>query len=119
MLGTRIFGWIVRFGEIVKRDQDDVLRRAMLASLVGQLRHLARTASWEVAGAGRLRALKGLVVGMSVLGSPEPRLARTLTTLEREVCVQILPDGGRLSRRPSLQLQVLQDLIATRVGLRA
>jgi uncharacterized heparinase superfamily protein len=33
--------------------------------------------------------------------------------------VQILPDGGHLSRSPSLQLQVLQDLIDTRVVLRA
>jgi uncharacterized heparinase superfamily protein len=119
ILATRIFAWIVHFDEIVKRDQDDALRRAMLASLVAQFRHLARTASWEVAGAGRLRALKGLVAGMSVLGSPEPRLARTLKTLERELSVQILPDGGHLSRSPSLQLQVLQDLIDTRVVLRA
>jgi uncharacterized heparinase superfamily protein len=119
ILATRIFAWIVHFDEIVKRDQDDALRRAMLASLVAQLRHLARTASWEVAGAGRVRALKGLVAGMSVLGSPEPRLARTLKTLERELSVQILPDGGHLSRSPSLQLQVLQDLIDTRVVLRA
>src|SRR5438874_1349791 len=63
ILATRIFAWIVHFDEIVKRDQEDALRRAMLASLVAQLRHLARTASWEVAGAGRLRALKGLVAG--------------------------------------------------------
>jgi uncharacterized heparinase superfamily protein len=119
ILATRIFAWIVHFDEVVKRDQDDALRRAMLASLVAQLRHLARTASWEVAGAGRLRALKGLVAGMSVLGSPEPRLARALKTLERELSVQILPDGGHLSRSPSLQLQVLQDLIDTRVVLRA
>jgi uncharacterized heparinase superfamily protein len=119
ILATRIFAWIVHFDEIVKRDHDDALRRAMLGSLVAQLRHLARTASWEVAGAGRLRALKGLVAGMSVLGSPEPRLARTLKTLERELSVQILPDGGHLSRSPSLQLQVLQDLIDTRVVLRA
>src|SRR6266851_471036 len=119
ILATRIFAWIVHFDEVVKRDQDDVLRHAMLASLVAQLRHLARTASWEVAGAGRVRALKGLVAGMSVLGSPEPRLARTLKTLERELSVQILPDGGHLSRSPSLQLQVLQDLIDTRAVLRA
>jgi uncharacterized heparinase superfamily protein len=56
---------------------------------------------------------------MSVLDSPEPRLAKTLKTLERELSVQILPDGGHLSRSPSLQLQVLQDLIDTRVVLRA
>jgi len=39
--------------------------------------------------------------------------------LEREVQVQILPDGGHLSRNPSLQLRVLQDLIDTRAVLRA
>src|SRR5262249_53173465 len=82
-------------------------------------RHLARTASWEMKGAARLRALKGLLAGMAVLGSPQSRLARALKTLERELSVQILPDGGHLSRSPSLQLQVLQDLIDIRTALRA
>ena len=52
VLATRIFAWAVHFDDLVKRDQDDPLRRAMLASLVAQLRHLARTAGWELAGAG-------------------------------------------------------------------
>jgi uncharacterized heparinase superfamily protein len=119
VLATRVFAWIVHFDELVKRDQDDALRRAMLTSLVAQLRHLARTAGWERAGAERLRSLKGLIAGMAVLGSPEPRLARVLRTFERELSVQILPDGGHVSRSPSLQLQVLQDLVDTRAVLRA
>jgi uncharacterized heparinase superfamily protein len=119
VLATRIFAWIAHFDDIVKRDQEDPLRRAMLASLVAQLRHLARTAAWEPAGAGRLRALKGLIAGMAVLGTPEPRLTRVLKSLERELSVQILPDGGHVSRSPSLQLQVLQDLIDTRAVLRS
>jgi uncharacterized heparinase superfamily protein len=65
-----------------------------------------------------LRAFKGLLAGMAVLGSPEQRLAKALKALERELSVQILPDGGHLSRCPSLQLQVLQDLIDTRAVLR-
>ena len=56
---------------------------------------------------------------MAVLGGFEPRLARVLKSLERELSVQILPDGGHLSRSPSLQLQVLQDLIDTRAVLRS
>src|SRR5690242_19518779 len=91
----------------------------MLSSLVAQLRHLARTAAWETTGAARLRALKGLTAGMAVLGGPEPRLGRVLKSLDRELSVQILPDGGHLSRSPSLQLQVLQDLIDTRAVLRS
>ena len=119
VLATRLFVWIAYFDEIVKRDQDDPLRRTILTSLVAQLRHLARTAAWEATGAGRLRAFKGLVAGMAVLGAPAPRLARVLGSLERELAVQILPDGGHVSRSPSLQLQVLQDLIDTRAVLRS
>src|SRR6516164_11587111 len=91
----------------------------MLASLVAQLRHLARTVSWEVTGAAKLQALKGLLAGIAVLGGFETRLARVLKSLEREMQLQILPDGGHRSRNPSLQLQVLQDLIDTRAVLRA
>jgi uncharacterized heparinase superfamily protein len=119
VLATRVFAWIAHFDEIVRRDHDDTLRRAMLTSLVAQLRHLARTAAWEAVGAGRLRAFKGLVAGMAVLGGPEPRLARALKSFERELSVQILPDGGHVSRSPSLQLQVLRDLIDTRAVLRS
>ena len=119
VLATRIFAWIGHFDEIVKRDQDQTLRRAMLTSIAAQLRHLGRTASWEVAGAARLRALTGLIAGRAAIGDSETRLARVLKVLEREIPTQILPDGGHLSRNPSLQLQVLQDLIDTRAVLRA
>jgi uncharacterized heparinase superfamily protein len=119
VLATRIFAWAGHFDEIVKRDQDQTLRRAMLTSIAAQLCHLGRTASWEVAGAARLRALKGLVAGRAAIGDSETRLARVLKALEREVSAQILPDGGHVSRNPSLQLQVLQDLIDTRAVLRA
>ena len=119
VLATRVFAWVTQFDEIVRRDQDHTLRRAMLTSIAAQLRHLARTASWEVAGAARLRALKGLIAGRAALGDSATRLGKALKALEREVQVQILPDGGHLSRNPSMQLQVLQDLIDTRAVLRA
>jgi uncharacterized heparinase superfamily protein len=119
VLATRVFAWLAQFDEIVRRDQDHTLRRAILTSIAAQLRHLARTANWEVAGAARLRALKGLIAGRAALGESEARLAKVLKALEREVQVQVLPDGGHRSRNPSLQLQVLQDLIDTRAVLRA
>ena len=71
VLATRVFAWIAHFDEIVRHDQDHTLRRAMLTSIAAQLRHLARTASWEVAGAARLRALKGLIAGRAALGDCE------------------------------------------------
>jgi uncharacterized heparinase superfamily protein len=119
VLATRIFSWITHFDDIAGRDHDAPLRRGMLASLAAQLRHLGRTASWERAGAARLRALKGLIAGMIVLSGSPSRLSRALAALEQEMSVQIYPDGGHLSRSPSTQLQVLQDLIDTRAVLRA
>jgi uncharacterized heparinase superfamily protein len=119
VLATRIFAWIVHFEELVGRDADRALRRAMLASIARQVRHLGRTAAWELAGAARLRALKGLIGGLAALGGSQRRTARALRALERELPVQILPDGGHRTRSPSVQLAVLSDLIDIRAVLRA
>ena len=116
---TRILAWIVHFEELAGRDADRALRRAMLASIAAQVRHLARVAGWELTGAARLRALKGLIGGSVALGGPEQRILRALRGLERELSTQILPDGGHLTRNPSVQLQVLRDLIDIRAMLRA
>src|SRR5580658_10790506 len=98
VLGTRIYSWIVHFDEIASREADRLLRRAMLVSLAGQLRHLARIAAWEVPGPARLRALKGLVAGLVVFGSSPKRVTRALRAVERELPLQIFPDGGHRSR---------------------
>ena len=55
VVATRIVAWIVHFEELAGREADRPLRRAMLASIAHQVRHLARTAAWELAGAARLR----------------------------------------------------------------
>ena len=109
----------MHFEELAGRDADRALRRAMLASIAAQVRHLARVAGWELTGAARLRALKGLIGGSVALGGPEQRILRALRGLERELSTQILPDGGHLTRNPSVQLQVLRDLIDIRAMLRA
>jgi uncharacterized heparinase superfamily protein len=119
VLATRIFAWITHFDEIAGRGADPALRRMVLESLVAQLRHLWRTAAWEQNGAARIRALKGLIAGMAALAGSKAKLGKVVRLLLREIPAQILEDGGHRSRNPSLQLQVLQDLIDTRAVLRA
>jgi uncharacterized heparinase superfamily protein len=119
VLATRIYTWIVHFDEIASREADRLLRRAMLTSLASQLRHLARIAAWELSGPARLRALKGLVAGLVAFGASEKRITRALRAIERELPAQVLPDGGHRSRNPSVQLDVLRDLVDTRAALRA
>lgn len=118
VVATRLFAWIAHLDEITSREQDRLLRRAILSSLAAQLRHLARTASWETGGAARLRALKGLIAGSAALGHAEHRINRAVEVIERELQAQILPDGGHRSRSPSTQLDVLKDLIDIRAALR-
>ena len=119
VIATRIFSWGVHLDEIAGRDTDRGLRRSMLAALTAQLRHLSRTAAWEVTGAARLRAIKGLIGGIAALDGSAKRLQRALRLLERELPLQLNRDGGHRSRSPSLQLQVLADLIDLRTTLRA
>ena len=119
VLATRLYAWLVHLDEIANRDADRVLRRVILGSLAAQLRHLSRTAAWELTGAARLCALKGLAGGLIAFGRPRNRIDRALRTVERELAAQILPDGGHRSRSPSQQLAVLRDLIDTRATLRA
>jgi uncharacterized heparinase superfamily protein len=116
---TRVFAWVVHFEELAGRDVDRPLRRAMLAGLARQVRHLARVAGWELHGAPRLRALKGLVGGLVALGGSPHRIGRVLRILERELMAQVARDGVHRSRSPSVQLEVLRDLIDVRTLLRA
>ena len=118
VVATRVFAWIVHFEEIAGREADRELRRTMLASIAAQVRHLARIAAWELSGAARLRALKGLIGGLIALGGSQKRIARALRVIEGELPVQILPDGGHRTRSPSVQLAVLRDLIDIRATLR-
>jgi uncharacterized heparinase superfamily protein len=119
VLASRIYTWIVHFDEIASREADRLLRRAMLVSLASQLRHLGRIATWELPGPARLRALKGLVAGLVAFGASEKRIVRALRAIETELPEQILLDGGHRSRNPSVQLDVLRDLVDTRAALRA
>jgi uncharacterized heparinase superfamily protein len=120
VLGTRIAAWIAHWDELVAGDlDDDALRPRMLASLARQARHLGRVAGWEVAGAARLRALKGLVMATLALGLGARKAEKALALLERELPLQIRPDGGHVSRSPAVQLTVLRDLVDIRTALRA
>ena len=116
---NRVFAWVVHFEELAGREADRALRRAMLAGLARQVRHLARIASWELPGAARLRALKGLAGGLAALGGSTHRIGRVLRRLERELAAQIARDGVHNSRNPSVQLEVLRDLVDIRTVLRA
>jgi uncharacterized heparinase superfamily protein len=120
VVGTRLAAWIAYWDELVPpAPAEDALRRAMLSSLVRQTRHLARVAATELPGAARLRAVKGLVFAALALGHGARKVEAALALLERELPLQLKPDGGHVERSPAVQLAALQDLVDIRTALRA
>lgn len=82
---------------------------------VGRLtERLTLTLSGAVDGAARLQCLIAVTFAAISLDGQERRLRRAEAALSDELDVQILPDGGHLSRNPRLIIELLLDLLPLR-----
>ena len=118
ILGTRLAAWIGTYAFFAD-SADDAFRAALLGSAAKQLRHLLHALGSGPSGAGRFDALKGGVIASVALGEPRDRLDSLLSRLDATIRIQILPDGGHISRAPQLQVRVLAALVDIRSALRA
>ncbi|MGH6969680.1 MAG: heparinase II/III family protein, partial [Stellaceae bacterium] len=117
ILGERLFAWVAQHDLLAAPPQDAEFRRALLMSLARQARYLHRI--WRRAtGIGRLLALRGLIAALAALRD-ERRLGSACARLAAEAKVQILPDGGHISRSPNQQLAALMAMIDARDALSA
>ena len=82
----------------------------MRASLWRQLVVLGRNVEDDVLGNHVIRNARALVLGGTAFGARE-MVERGVELLERELPVQILPDGGHYERSPVYHLVVLRDLL--------
>jgi len=111
--GRRLVAWLGNGGFLLE-GADDAFRAAFLRSLGEQSRQLGRAVGLAAPGAGKLIAVSGLIHAGLCLPNMRRCLAQGAYLLDRTLAEQILPDGGHASRSPSLQLQVLRDLVALR-----
>ena len=89
--------------------------RAELAAHAGFLRRNLET---DVGGNHLIKNLKALV-GLAVFFGDDGMLTSSLRRLDRQLAVQVLPDGGHYERAPAYHCQVLADLIDVAGLLRA
>jgi uncharacterized heparinase superfamily protein len=89
--------------------------RAELAAHAGFLRRNLET---DVGGNHLIKNLKALV-GLAVFFGDDGMLTSSLRRLDRQLAVQVLPDGGHYERAPAYHCQVLADLIDIAGLLRA
>lgn len=112
-IARRLISWLSH-SPIILEQADHAFYRRFLRSIVYQARYLRGVSLDLPDGVPRLTAAMALCfVGLCMDG--QPRLLRYATgRLESEIGRQILPDGGPISRDPSVILDLLIDLLPLR-----
>jgi uncharacterized heparinase superfamily protein len=99
-------------------------RTTVLDSLARQARHVLAGVEAETDPAARLRAAVALVISGAAMEEGQKRLEAGLALLEAECGMQIMADGGHISRSPEalsealFDIQAVEDLML-RLGLQA
>ncbi|MYZ49406.1 heparinase II/III family protein [Propylenella binzhouense] len=102
---------------LILSDADHAAYRRFARGLLGHAAFLKSSISTCEPGLSRLKAAIAVAaIGLSFSG--QERIARAgLERLDRELEVQILPDGGHVSRNPTALVDVLIDLLPLRQSL--
>lgn len=112
-LGDRIAGWVGFYEFYAPAASPEFIAR-LTASLYQQWKHLLRVLPPNLTDIASLRAIKGLVYGGLNFDDSDKALGLAVDLLKAQIAAEILPDGGHISRCPSLQLHVLRNLIDLR-----
>ena len=116
-LGRRVCNWVMQ-AEFLLAGADPVLRQDFFDSLATQWRHLLRAQSDCAAPMGAFDAALGAIYGALTLPGEEKRLERQLQAMQQLLDIQVLRDGGYITRNPGNQHAVLRDLCGLRDGLK-
>jgi uncharacterized heparinase superfamily protein len=108
VVSERLMAWLVV--RDLLPDLDDVVRPALLLHAAFLDRHLEN----DVGGNHLLKNLVALLLAGCAFDGPYPERwrKRAASRLERELAIQVLPDGGHYERSPMYHLLVLADLLA-------
>ena len=109
-LSLRLFAWLHHAPALLDGAPAS-FRRAFVAALHRQARHLSRCLEWDVGGNHLIKNLKALIAAGECLPGQAAAGRRALQELEPAVARQVLPDGTHEERSPAYHLQVLVDLM--------
>ncbi len=113
ILSRRIISWLSQ-SPLLLNDADVRFYRRFMRSLSRQVRCLRRTAANTREGLPRLQAVMALTYATLCLASQSRHLRKSVRWLVDELQMQILPDGGHVSRNPGVLIELLLDLLPLR-----
>jgi uncharacterized heparinase superfamily protein len=116
LVGRRLASWLTLY-DFFGKSADDVFQHDLLESIVRQSKHLSRTLPGNQKGVSLLHAVRGLAFsGLSFAGR-EAWLEQALDILEEQIKIQILSDGGHVSRSPAELFEAFRIIIDIRAAL--
>ncbi|MCY0092796.1 heparinase II/III family protein [Hoeflea ulvae] len=113
VLSTRLIAWFSH-SPIVLRGADHGFYRRFLKSIALQTRYLRHVTLALPADAIRFRARIALAMASLCLPSSAGTIRSASRLLSAEFDLQILPDGGHISRNPMVLINLLTDLLPLR-----
>ena len=109
----RVVAWLIH-GNFLLAGASDGFKRRFVRSLCAQARQLNAIASDAPDGLPRLTVRIALAFCSLCLNGETGRVQKAAHGLSRELQRQILPDGGHISRDPSVLVPLVDDLLALR-----
>ena len=119
VLSHRLFAVLACWGAVLSGDTDTAPMKIAARRTVTARQVLRLKSVWKqtTPGLPRLRALGTLALGGAMLSDTD-MLDKNLDRLDDELELQVLGDGGHISRRPEAGLQVLQILLVLEDALK-
>jgi uncharacterized heparinase superfamily protein len=120
ILTNRVFAWLANWQQLLNSDYDSDEAAIRRGNLVRQLKRLRDTYKRTPAGICKFKAAACLgMAGACFTGQQDGFLDRGLDLLDDEIDVQILADGGHISRCPEHTAEALRILITLDSALEA
>jgi len=109
----RVIAWLSH-SPVVLHNADRGFYRRFMRSLAFQVRFLRRMAPFAPAGEVLFRLRIALAMASISMPTRAGALRKAALALDNEFDLQILPDGGHVSRNPRTGLELLLDLLPLR-----
>lgn len=112
ILTSRLFYWLTAWSPVLSIDSGGEAGGARRSSTLRQMKYLRKNYARTEPGLPRLMAAIVLAMGGARLADKsDSYLGRGLDWLDDEIELQILPDGGHISRAPETALKALEALM--------
>jgi len=111
IMAARLYAWLSNWGTVLSPDRLEISGQSRRNSTFRQIRHLRSNYNKTSDGIPKLKA--ACVITMAGLMRPDKAndfLNRGLDWIDEQIHLQILPDGGHISRRPQDCVEALEIL---------